>query len=200
MTDEQFTERMEGFVERQLQLVAKRTNSVAPSIQQDDGMLGILHNLCAEFGIDYNKVYDRVFTGLRARSVKALTQATQIEPTGKLLYKGHEIETISQIDAEIILDRYPYHPKGLYIIEEPIDLGDGTERMVYCAMDNSTGDAWCEDFFTGGVALRWLVGEFVDSERAHELDLEFLEKELRSTIDDPETIEECMEYARRRSL
>lgn len=91
-------------------------------------------------------------------------------------------------------------PLGLFIVREHCEIGHGTHVTVYAAMDNTTGDAWCEDFFTYGAAAKWLVGEYMEAELAHEQDLKFLEKELRERTDDPGVLADWMEFARGRSL
>lgn len=53
------------------------------------------------------------------------------------------------LDAWCDGDKYAF-PWGLYLIRED-------NCLVAC--DNSSGDAWCEDFKTMDEAINWLIGE-----------------------------------------
>ena len=55
------------------------------------------------------------------------------------------IQKISQEDA-----RRLYEPLGLFYLEE---------REQFVGIDNSTGDAWTEEFADKEGCLRWLRGE-----------------------------------------
>lgn len=63
-----------------------------------------------------------------------------------------KIKNISQSDANIILDLFDigkaYLCEGLYIVRS---------GNIYTAIDNSSGDAFCEDFFSYKEASDWLL-------------------------------------------
>ncbi len=67
-----------------------------------------------------------------------------------------EIETVSieKID-EIIKKR---KPQGLFLAREP----RGTRKRMFIAVDNSTGQAWTEEFEKYTEARKWLIGAETD--------------------------------------
>lgn len=79
------------------------------------------------------------------------------------VYKGQEIYVIDDRLALVLLNspkgedsyrRRAYRPFGLFIVPN----SDGS----FCAIDNSGGDAWTEDFHNEKCAFKWLVGEYED--------------------------------------
>jgi len=43
-----------------------------------------------------------------------------------------------------------YHPRGLFYLKE---------NGIYVGIDNSTGNAWCEEFSSRRKCLKWLYSE-----------------------------------------
>ncbi len=67
----------------------------------------------------------------------------------------NDIQLITREYANKILDSTgkKYKPLGLFLIS---DEEDG--ETIWTAIDNSTGDAWTEEFDTRNRAVRWLHG------------------------------------------
>lgn len=64
----------------------------------------------------------------------------------------NEIKIVSAAEMSNIIDK-PHDSIGLYLSLE----SDGTDiGLVAC--DNSTGDAWIEEFYNTKDAMRWLEG------------------------------------------
>ena len=64
-----------------------------------------------------------------------------------------EIETVSiEKISEIIRKRKPI---GLFLAREP----KGVRKRLFIAVDNSTGNAWAEEFENFLDARKWLKGE-----------------------------------------
>ena len=66
-----------------------------------------------------------------------------------------EATEIDQETAKLLLDSCDgtggrYEPLGLYYLEE---------REKFVGIDNSTGDAWTEEFPDKESCIRWLTGE-----------------------------------------
>ena len=75
--------------------------------------------------------------------------------------RGHEISCITTEECKAILDSGPgdYAPRGLYIVQETFQIPGTTRRVpFFVAIDNSTGDAWTEEFYSVIVAKQWLAG------------------------------------------
>ena len=63
--------------------------------------------------------------------------------------KNFKIQRISPERLRQIIERYA--PRGLFLAKE---------GRTWVAVDNTTGDAWTEDFARKHQALRWLRGKF----------------------------------------
>lgn len=46
-----------------------------------------------------------------------------------------------------------YQPLGKYLVADEVE-----GRLIWTAIDNSSGEAWTEEFFTKTAATRWLHG------------------------------------------
>jgi hypothetical protein len=69
-----------------------------------------------------------------------------------------EIKKITEKEArDILLTEGDYEPRGLFYLEDYNSLG----RKVYVGIDNSTGDAWVEDFNDLDKCKMWLQGHDV---------------------------------------
>ena len=82
---------------------------------------------------------------------------------------SHEISYITTEECKAILDSGPgdYAPRGLYIVEDTVQIPGTTRRVpFFVAIDNSTGDAWTEEFYSIIVAKQWLAG-LLDADEAH---------------------------------
>lgn len=79
-------------------------------------------------------------------------------------YKKHGIQIIDNETSHKIIETRK--PEGLFLTIE-------NRRMV--AIDNTSGNAWTEDFRNEKVALRWLKGE-IDTEEAYRLDKEVMDE------------------------
>lgn len=80
-------------------------------------------------------------------------------------FHGEEYCEISAEDMLKIFNTGPapyYRPLGKFIAKEP--------SGVYSVVDNETGDAWAEEFYSRFIALKWLIGEYEDTDYAHSLD------------------------------
>lgn len=68
---------------------------------------------------------------------------------------GLDYKIISREYANRILDSpgEKYEPYGKFLVEETID-----GEAVWTAIDNSTGEAFTEEFKTRHAAVRWLHG------------------------------------------
>jgi hypothetical protein len=82
------------------------------------------------------------------------------------------LKTIEQMIEEHI--KIISHKEASKIIEtrKPEDVFLIVNEEGITAIDNSTGEAWTEDFNSMEVALRWLKGE-IETEEAYKLDEEF---------------------------
>lgn len=75
------------------------------------------------------------------------------------------------------IEFYRVNPREAYrLIYSDYSKGPYRKYLAYnakgdywTAVDNSTGDAWTEDFASEGVAIRWLIGE-IEMEEAHDRD------------------------------
>lgn len=65
--------------------------------------------------------------------------------------KEYETVSIEKIN-EIIENRKPL---GLFLAREP----RGTRKRMFIAVDNTTGEAWTEEFEKFSDARKWLRGE-----------------------------------------
>lgn len=71
---------------------------------------------------------------------------------------AHQEVTILELD-EIIETR---RPLGLFLHNNLIVLLlDNSSRQTYTAVDNSTGDAWTEEFDIKEDAINWLVNKYI---------------------------------------
>lgn len=62
----------------------------------------------------------------------------------------NKIKIVSAVEMSNIIDK-PHDSIGLYLSLE----SDGPD-IVLVACDNSTGDAWLEEFYSTKDAMRWL--------------------------------------------
>lgn len=62
----------------------------------------------------------------------------------------NKIKIVSASELSKVIDA-PHSNRGLYLSLE----SDGTD-IVLVACDNSTGDAWVEEFYSTKDAVRWL--------------------------------------------
>lgn len=99
-------------------------------------------------------------------------------------YRGYEISCITTEECEAILDSGPfnYAPRGLYIVQETVQI-PGTTRgiQLFVAIDNSTGDAWTEEFHSVTVARQWLAG-LLDTDEALAKDYRCLKWSMASIM------------------
>lgn len=63
-----------------------------------------------------------------------------------------EIEAVSVEKINEIVERQ--EPIGLFLAREP----KGTRKRMFIAVDNSTGEAWTEEFEKFSEARKWLRG------------------------------------------
>lgn len=70
------------------------------------------------------------------------------------MFHMKEIETVPiERLNEIIVTR---HPRGLFLSREK---RRGRQRGMFIAVDNSTGDAWTEEFKSWILAEKWLTNK-----------------------------------------
>ena len=103
----------------------------------------------------------------------------KIVPWNEVHYRGHKVSFITSEECDAILDSGPHYvPLGLYITQDTIQIPGTTFVIPFCvAVDNSTGDAWTEDFYSATIAKQWLVG-MLDTEEAHAKDYQNLTRQL----------------------
>ena len=85
---------------------------------------------------------------------------------------------ISNEEASKIIDTR--EPLGLFLID-----GKDTLTGKYVAIDNTTGDAWTEEFLTEEEAINWLINDCIDELNAPEIEEEYsitLEELLRKVV------------------
>ena len=71
----------------------------------------------------------------------------------RLLVKLKKRVNIQRISSERMVNVIDFRtPLGLFLTKE--------DRHTWVAVDNSTGDAWTEEFDCKRQAIRWLLGEF----------------------------------------
>ena len=63
--------------------------------------------------------------------------------------KKLKIQRVSPERLRQIIERYA--PRGLFLAKE---------GRTWVAVDNTTGDAWTEEFYRKRQAIRWLRGKF----------------------------------------
>lgn len=121
----------------------------------------------------------------------ARLRADGIYPCKISVRKGTPIAYISSKDALKIIDTcaeicrwdpqlrkhvvtmYDYTIRGKFLTTSTTEVpGIEDEVRTYTAIDNSTGDAWTEDFLMESTALKWLIDEYLDVEtaRSHDVD------------------------------
>ncbi len=107
----------------------------------------------------------------------------KIVPWNEVQYRGHKISYITSEECDAILDSGPHYvPLGLYITQDIVQIPGTTIVIPFCvAIDNSTGDAWTEDFYYITIAKQWLAG-MLDTEEAHAKDYQNLTRQLASLL------------------
>lgn len=79
--------------------------------------------------------------------------------SGNTLGTGSDISKVSMKELHEILDSADrggkYRPYGYFYAYDPTG-----SAYKWVAVDNSTGDAWTEEFATEQDAIAWLNGEF----------------------------------------
>ena len=85
----------------------------------------------------------------------------------KRIFRGEEYCEVHPDFMIALLQSGPapnYSPRGRFLAQDP-------ETGMWCAVDNETGDAWTEEFFSRYVALQWLCTTvYHDTEYAHQID------------------------------
>lgn len=107
----------------------------------------------------------------------------KIVPWNVVQYRGHKISFITSEECDAILDSGPHYvPLGLYITQDTVQIPGTTFIVPFCvAIDNSTGDAWTEDFYFATIAKQWLAGT-LDTEEAHAKDYQNFTRSLASLL------------------
>jgi len=165
---------------------SKAIKAISDGIENDtdlDGLQKYLQNIvgfCKSIADDY----DLAIEGISEELVEKQCQESI----------GDEIKYITKEEADKVISER--NPKGLYIINEP-------ENNKTVAIDNSTGDAWTEEFDSEEEAIRWLNGEFEMADRVNEKfylsqepeKVEKAKEALQANVDCKELVSELLRVA-----
>ena len=92
--------------------------------------------------------------------------------TKERIYHGLAYREVSAEVLHQIIDSGGWDKNKGFVKYSPIGAFLGVENGVYVAIDNETGDAWTEEFYSKTVALNWLLfNKYGSVEDAHDVDL-----------------------------